>query len=119
MSVADGVLLLRGSGKLAQLMAGSFNEVNDGYKHLYKITDYEWNMLNIAKLLRIMSSRCNIPDEADRENLTNRDMVNWWMEKYFTYVDYDPEVLWDDTDIDGAFDRDKFDSKEFQMFMNL
>lgn len=118
MSVADGVLLLRGSGRLARLMSSSFNEVDESYKHLYMITDKDWRALNINKLLRIMSNRCSIPDEVDRETLTNRDMVNHWIDTYFPFEDYDPEVLWNSTSIDSAFDRDLFDSKEYEIFCN-
>lgn len=132
MSVADGVLLLRGSGRLAQLMSSSFNEVDESYKHLYKITDKDWCVLNVNKLLRIMSNRCGIPESVRREDMmikdpafdeyrtfTNRDMVINWMEKYFPFEDYDPEALWNDSaTIDNAFNRDIFDSKEYEMFCN-
>lgn len=119
MSVADGVLLLRGSGKLAQLMAGS-NRISKDYKHLYKITDEDWRKLNIHKLLRIMSNRLKIPVEVDkRPSLTNRNMVCYWIDTYFTFDDHDPEAIWNDpATIDGTFDRDLFDSKEYEMLCN-
>lgn len=119
MSVADGVLLLRGSGRLAQIMVSSSNKISEEYKHLYKITDEDWRKLNINRLLKIMSNRLKIPNNVKRDGMTSRDMVNHWMDTYFSFEDYDPEAVWNDpATIDSSFDRDLFDSKEYEMLCN-